>query len=199
MARNPERRQRIADAALEVIGAEGGRGLTHRAVDAWAEVPAGTTANYFPTRASLFSGMAQRIFTRIAPAQQSLERLRRLPADADAFAAYTRYVVERLLAVPQLALALIELRLEAARSPELAAELGDFLRRGFSEDDKFHATRGLPGGADEILLLHYAVDGIVLDRLTTPIEPGRDPLRDAEDLTRRILGRGTAVQQEIAS
>jgi hypothetical protein len=33
----------------------------------------------------------------------------------------------------------------------------------------FHATTGLPGGAFEIALLHYAVDGLLLDLLTTSI------------------------------
>lgn len=189
MARNERRRQHIADAALHVLGAEGGRGLTHRAVDAAAEVPVGTTANYFPSRAALFAGMARRVFTRIAPDPERLAALADRDADVEAFAAYTRYVVERLLAAPGLALALVELRLEAARSPELADELGAFLRSGLADDIDFHARRGLPGGVDEIVMLHYLADGIVLDRLTTPLRPGDDPLAAAEEITRRIMAQ----------
>ena len=40
---------------------EGSRALTHRAVDARAELPAGTCANYFPSRSALLLAMAERI------------------------------------------------------------------------------------------------------------------------------------------
>lgn len=44
---DPERRERIARAAIEVIGQRGVEGLTHRAVAAVADVPiAGTTYHY---------------------------------------------------------------------------------------------------------------------------------------------------------
>src|SRR6218665_2014261 len=111
VALNEQRRHLIADTALDVLGSDGSRGLTHRAVDTRARVPIGTAANYFPTRAALFAGMGQRIFERIAPDAGRLAELGDREADAETFIAYTRYVIERLLASPQLALALIELRL----------------------------------------------------------------------------------------
>ena len=43
-----DRRELIAEAALEVLEADGGRGLTHRAVDRRAGLPQGSTSNYFP-------------------------------------------------------------------------------------------------------------------------------------------------------
>ncbi len=43
--RNPERRRALVDAAIEVLADEGARGLTFRAVDARATVPAGPAAN----------------------------------------------------------------------------------------------------------------------------------------------------------
>lgn len=187
MALNEQRRRLLADAALEVLGAEGGRGLTHRAVDARAEVPVGTTANYFSTRAALFTGMGQRVFERIAPDPDRLAALSNRRADVDTFVAYTQYVVERLLAEPSLALALVELRLEAARNPELADQLGSFLQAGLAQDAEFNASRGLPGGIAEIVMLHHAIDGLVLDRLTTPLVPDEDPLRTAEEIARRIM------------
>jgi DNA-binding transcriptional regulator YbjK len=44
------RRELLCDTAIAVLATEGGRGLTHRAVDRQAGVPLGTTKNYFPTR-----------------------------------------------------------------------------------------------------------------------------------------------------
>ena len=43
MAGNPERRARLTDAGLRVLAEQGLRGLTHRAVDAQAGEPVGTT------------------------------------------------------------------------------------------------------------------------------------------------------------
>ncbi|QXV59519.1 TetR/AcrR family transcriptional regulator [Amycolatopsis sp. TNS106] len=47
------RKAMIGDAAIEVIAAEGMRGLTHRAVDRFAGLPAGSTSYYARTRAAL--------------------------------------------------------------------------------------------------------------------------------------------------
>jgi AcrR family transcriptional regulator len=55
--RKPDkRRQQIAEAALEVLAAEGARGLTHRAVDRAAGLPEGSTSNVFRSRAALLEG-----------------------------------------------------------------------------------------------------------------------------------------------
>jgi TetR/AcrR family transcriptional regulator, regulator of biofilm formation and stress response len=44
---DPERRQRIIDAAIRVIAGEGVRGFSHRAVAAEADVPLGSTTYHF--------------------------------------------------------------------------------------------------------------------------------------------------------
>lgn len=59
-----DRRTVLLDAALELVGTHGMRGLTHRAVDAAAEVPAGTTSNFFRTREALIRGLAERFVVR---------------------------------------------------------------------------------------------------------------------------------------
>lgn len=187
MVANPERRQLILDAALACLGAEGARGLTHRAVDRRAELPAGTTANYFATRSALILAMAERIYERIAPDPARLAAVAASDHGAAAVVAYVEYIVERLLGVPELALALIELRLEAARTPAVAGVLAPFLRGGLAADQQFHADAQLPGGDLEIELLHYAIDGLILDRLTVPLHPEADPKERARLLTRRVL------------
>lgn len=190
MVANPERRARIADAAIDILGTDGSRGLTHRAVDRRAQLPPGTSANYFPTRAALLEGVAERCFERVAPGERRLDELAHLDESAETFGRYVAYIVERLIATPALALTLIELRLEAARSPGVAERLGPFLRRGLESDVAFHVERGLPGGREEIVALHHLVNGIVLDHLTVPLVPGSDPAVVAAEVTRRLVDGG---------
>jgi DNA-binding transcriptional regulator YbjK len=172
MVSNPRRRGLIADAGLRVLAREGARGLTHRAVDQEAGLPTGTTSNYFRSRDALLGGLGERIFERLTPDPARVEELGRREPSPALFADYVRDIVRRLTAVPDLARALVELRLEGARRPELGRALGDTLRRGYQADVAFHATTGLAGGAFEIALLHYAIDGLVLDLLSTSIDAG---------------------------
>jgi len=51
----------VADAAIAVLADHGGRGLTHRAVDQAAGLPAGTTSNYARTREALLTLALTRI------------------------------------------------------------------------------------------------------------------------------------------
>jgi DNA-binding transcriptional regulator YbjK len=55
------RRDTLLDAAIRVLGERGMRTLTHRAVDAEAGVPAGSTSNYFSTREALFEAIVERV------------------------------------------------------------------------------------------------------------------------------------------
>ena len=67
MAKNEARRNALADAAITVLAREGSRGLTHRAIDAEAGVPLGTTSNYFRSREKLIAGLVERIGIRLSP------------------------------------------------------------------------------------------------------------------------------------
>lgn len=187
MVANPSRRAAVTDAALELLGREGGRAVTHRGVDAEAGLPAGTCANYYRSRPGLFEAMAQRIFTLLTPDPDRLEGLAVLPVE-EAGPAYAGYVVERLLDRPNLARALIELRLEASRSPDVAAPLATFLRAGLDADVAFHEARGLPGGREHVLRLHHLVNGILLDAVTIPLDPDADPITQARAAATALHG-----------
>jgi len=56
---NLHRRRRLAEAATHVLARGGSRGLTHRAVDAFADVPPGTTSRYFRSRDALFVAVTE--------------------------------------------------------------------------------------------------------------------------------------------
>jgi DNA-binding transcriptional regulator YbjK len=51
------KKRRALDAAIELVGTEGVRALTHRRVDAQAGLPDGSTSNYFRTRSALIRGV----------------------------------------------------------------------------------------------------------------------------------------------
>src|ERR1700758_2353592 len=64
MTKNPktgQRRRDLCDAAIELLAADGARGLTHLRVDRHAGFPDGTTAFYYQTRAALLRGAMDRV------------------------------------------------------------------------------------------------------------------------------------------
>jgi len=188
VVRNDERRAELADAGIRVLARDGARGLSHRAVDAAATAPPGTTSNYFRTRAALLDALVTRIGERLAPDPAVQEAFRGRAPDRELFRDYIRDIVARLGTERDVTLALFELRLEAARRPDVAAVLGGWLRAGLDGDVAFNLSAGLPGGRAEIVLLHYAIDGLLLDRLTTSIDPETAAEEAADLLVDRLLG-----------
>ncbi len=187
MAKNDIRRRAIADAGLRVLAAEGTRGLTHRAIDLAAGIPVGTTSNYFRSRDALVEGLVERIGERLAPTEEDRRRRSTSLPSRELFADYVGDIVRRLSEDRDVTIALLELRLESSRRPEVAALLGAWQRAGFGADVAFNASAGLPGGRREIALFHYAVDGLLLDRLTTPIDPDRSTDDIIDDLVDGLL------------
>lgn len=199
VARNDERRRALADAGLTVLAREGARGLTHRAVDAEAGVPTGTASNYFRSRDRLVAGLVERIGQRLTPAPEHLEALGQRSPSVELFRDYVRDIVERLTVNREVTLALFELRLEAARNPEVAAVMGAWLVASFHDDVAFNKAAGLPGGAAEIALFHYAIDGLMLDRLTTSIDPDTSTDDVVTALVDGLLGVGSGGGRQAGS
>jgi DNA-binding transcriptional regulator YbjK len=57
-------RDRTLDAAIDLLGTQGLRALTHRRIDQKAQLPPGSTSNYFRTRDALLTGVADAILQR---------------------------------------------------------------------------------------------------------------------------------------
>ncbi|MCN9239637.1 TetR family transcriptional regulator [Streptomyces sp. RY43-2] len=73
---DPERRQRIIDAAIRVVGRKGIAGLSHRSVAAEADVPLGSTTYHFTTLDELLVAalrQANEGFSRVLTASGLLE------------------------------------------------------------------------------------------------------------------------------
>jgi DNA-binding transcriptional regulator YbjK len=187
MVRNDQRRSTLADAGIRVLAEHGARGLTHRAIDVMAGTPRGTASNYFPTRDDLIAALVDRIEQRLTPDPETLAQLQQRTPGRALFTDYLRDVVRRVGADPHVSLALFELRLEASRRPSVAEALGAWRRRAFEDDVTFNANAGLPGGRTELALLHYAIDGLMLDQLTVPIDDSMSVDAAVTELVDRIL------------
>ena len=131
-----DRRTAILDGALEVLAEQGMRGLTHRAVDATAGLPPGSTSYYFRSRAALVTGCVQRLVERDLTEDVATVDAAVPGAGPDLPAvlagALTAVGVRMATAERQRTLARYELSLAAVRDAALRAELvagGDTIRR----------------------------------------------------------------------
>lgn len=190
MARNEERRRALTDAGLTVLSREGARGLTHRAVDREAGVPTGTTSNYFRTRDALIGALVTRIGERLAPTEDDIAARAGQVPDRRLFAAYMRDIVRRLTDDRDVTIAVFELRLEATRRPAVADLLDTWRQSGFEGDVAFNEAAGFAGGAREIALFHYAIEGLVFDRITGPLMPEESTDRIIDDLVQGLFPDG---------
>ncbi len=166
-----DRRELIADAALAVLEADGGRGLTHRAVDRRAELAEGSTSNYFATREALLTAALRRLVELERPAVEAMQAL--VPDGpyephraAELVAAQVRSWLEPERA--GLALARYELFLEARRRPGFQLEL-DRVRREYLElVERLLPTAGCRDPRRHAPQLLALLDGLVLNQLLQP-------------------------------
>jgi DNA-binding transcriptional regulator YbjK len=122
MTTNPPPRTRpqlIGDTAIDLLAERGLRGLTHRAVDEAAKLPAGSTSNHARTRAALLASAFARL---VELEKESLAPTLEMdgPPTLDLTAEAVAEMLHRTLTERRAqALARFELALEATRRPEL--------------------------------------------------------------------------------
>ncbi|MFD7783753.1 TetR/AcrR family transcriptional regulator [Streptomyces nojiriensis] len=186
---NQDRRDRLRDAAIAVLAQEGGRGLTHRAVDAAAAVPTGTAKNYFPTRDALLRAAAERCAERCRAPRQALAGAGPGPADAAQLAALLAGLLRDAAGPGRTrVLAYLELQAEAARRPWLAALLDPVAAADFTAHAHLLRTAGLPGGPARARALTLALHGAVSHLLTgAPATLAAAGLDDLDRFTRELL------------
>ncbi|SCG35334.1 transcriptional regulator, TetR family [Micromonospora humi] len=163
----------LADAAVELVAAGGMRALTHRAVDARAGMPPGTTSAYLRTRQALIEAVVQRLadLDREDLVAHDLPTAPAGPAPAlgpdglDQLAAGVAEVLDRWLTVGRSrSLARYACLLEATHRPELRRILhhGSVLRVQARE------LLARAGAADPVRQgdqFVAFVDGLLFDRL----------------------------------
>ncbi|MFJ2865248.1 TetR/AcrR family transcriptional regulator [Kitasatospora sp. NPDC087314] len=165
----------IADAAIALIAERGLRGLTHRAVDEAAGLPAGSTSNLARTRAALLElaltrivevetgdylgagggpGAGEPLADEPLAGAPSRELLVRTGADA---------LHQALTVGRTLTLARLELALEAARRPELRAVYDRFGARFHDHAAVLLARSGSSDPAGDARRLIRWCDGVLFN------------------------------------
>ncbi|MFD9722884.1 TetR/AcrR family transcriptional regulator [Streptomyces sp. NPDC059072] len=208
-----ERRTLIADAAIDLVAAAGLRGLTHRAVDGAARLPAGSTSYYFRTRTALIGACYQRLAeldlddlaedgpsastpsastssastssasTPSASTPSASTPSASTPFGRDEAAAALGGLLLRWLTVGRARqLARFELSLEAARNPELEADLHRAGQGARSRAAAMLAGLGADRPREAAELLAAWTDGLLYDRLAGALARSR-PTPDPAELT----------------
>jgi DNA-binding transcriptional regulator YbjK len=190
------RRVDILDAAIELLGDHGVRGVTHRAVDAAAGIPAGSTSNYFRTKDALLMAVVERFATRERTNWEDLaaSACPLNPAElAQALAAFARDSTG-----PQrtLTLARYAILVEAAQHPALQAKLavtGARVNAGFA-----HWLRvvGSQNPERDTLIVANHITGLVLHELAYPVA-AFDPAPQLTVLIEALVGAGQGRPPDV--
>ncbi|MCR3721756.1 MULTISPECIES: TetR/AcrR family transcriptional regulator [Prauserella salsuginis group] len=175
------RQRRVTDAAIEIIATDGLRGLTHRAVDMEAGLPAGSTSSCFRTRLALLGGVLDRL---VELDEAVLEQLPTTGWDSRSIEHRER-LVELLAELLTYWLgparsrtrARLELYLDAARRPELADALHAANRRFLDRASAAMGASGVPVPEETARLLLAGLDGVLYDALARPFLGGDHPAR----------------------
>ncbi|OLT30294.1 hypothetical protein BJF79_39175 [Actinomadura sp. CNU-125] len=176
------------DAAVAVLAEQGSRGLTHRAVDAAADVPPGTTSRYFRTRGALLDGVVERLTHRLKAHIDAHPVHPVSPAELeDVLVAVLTGMLTDGRHDP---IALFELHLESTRDADLRRTLTGALRDRADLLVRHCGAAGLGIGHDEAMLLEMSVLGIVFTALTTGVP--ESPVLPIRTAVRALLARHRA-------
>ena len=180
------RREQLLDAAIDLVGDQGLRALTHRAVDARAGLPFGSSSNHFRTRNALIAALVDRVAIREVGLME--QYLSAAPPTTPGDLARMLGLVARDQAGPHrlLALARYALLVEGSRSTELSARL---MSTGARVNAHVTAWLRLIGSADpdrDLHLLGNYVVGVVLHQLAMP-DPAFDPTDHLEALLASLI------------
>ncbi|WP_447006277.1 TetR/AcrR family transcriptional regulator [Saccharothrix isguenensis] len=158
-----ERMAALADAAIHVVATKGMRGLTHRAVDARAGVPTGSTSAYFRTRKALIEGVVQRLADLDNAEVEDVDTT--TPLDLDRLAEGIAHVLDQWMTTGrERTLARYACLLEATHHPELRGILAHG-ERPRARARAMLAAAGAPDPERQGRELVAFVDGLVFDRL----------------------------------
>jgi DNA-binding transcriptional regulator YbjK len=184
MPANPERRNQILDAAIDILCDDGVGGLTHRQADTRAGVPAGTTSNYFRTRQALLEATAART---VELHWQRVEMLQSVigPISRDALKALMIRMLDPDDQFRRWTLARFELFMESTRREELRPLMKELQAAAVKSATLMFEAAGFTPTPERIDELSRVLNGFVFSNLTVAPEPGS---QDAAGMVERLLG-----------
>lgn len=175
---NQQRREALADAAIGIVSREGTHGLSHRAVDEAAEVPRGTTSNYFRSREALLEATVTRLVQLHFDWINELRAKRSDDLDRTALQeVMSTVLIEAVTTYQDRYRAMLELLLEGTRRPELRESLVRIFGGAFELIHDAHRANGVEPTEQEVHLLRVCYIGvlfgyIVLPETLTQLGPG---------------------------
>ena len=169
------RRLKLLDAAISLLGEHGVHGLTHRAVDALAGVPAGSAANYFRTRDALMTAVVERFAARERAAWDDIAARLTPTSPQELAVALAEFAKESTGPNRSVTLARYAILVEAANRPELRAQLGETGARVMVWAHNWMRAAGSPDPERDAPLVMNYWTGLVLHELSNP-DPRFDPL-----------------------
>jgi DNA-binding transcriptional regulator YbjK len=183
MPPNPERRNQILDAAIDILCDDGVGGLTHRQVDNRAGLPAGTTSNYFRTRQALLEATAARTvdlhWQRVEVLQSAIG-----PLSRDGLKALMIRMLEPDEQFRRWTLARFELFMEGTRRPELQPFIKDLQAAAVKSATLIIEAAGFTPTPEQMDELSRLLNGLVFSNLTLPPQSGT---QDTAGLVDRLL------------
>jgi AcrR family transcriptional regulator len=165
---------RVLEAAVELLGTEGLRSLTHARVDERAGLPKGSTSNYFRTRAALLTGVGDWI---VETELSQVGAAAAVPQSANDLVDMLCGLVEVVTGPNRtLTAARLTVFMEANHDPEIRASVS----RGRSAMEEYLlATLTRLGAADPLVgaqTLMACAEGVILHRIARHDETDPRPL-----------------------
>ena len=178
------RRAELAAAAMTVVAEGGLRALTHRAVDAAAGVPAGTTSAYLRTRAALLAALTEHVASSLLEGVEELTgRLGPTSAESEVVEGTTA-LLRAWVRQPDLVLVRAELMLEAIRSTELHDLFLPWREQLVAMVAGVAEAKGVPDATRRSAAVVSALEGILTGAL---LQPERRRAAYVEDMVTTVL------------
>jgi DNA-binding transcriptional regulator YbjK len=187
--RNEQRRKRILEATVRIIGREGPGSVTHRAVAAEAGVPLAATTYYFASKEALFNeALTASVWSDLAELEVLARSMAQSPASVESFAqSIAVFLAAQLRRRRATIVAQYELVLEAARHSSMRAAARASTDAYVRLCEMMLEKIGSANPIGDARLLVALMDGLLLDQLAaTRSQFDVDVL--AQQLRRFIVG-----------
>ncbi|EID56341.1 hypothetical protein SacxiDRAFT_4156 [Saccharomonospora xinjiangensis XJ-54] len=164
------RRDQVLNAAIRVLGSQGTRQLTHRAVDAEARLPEGSTSNYFRNRDALVAGVLDRLVAQDEQAWGLFSAdLDTSALTLDGFAEAVAQFVDELASTARTAtLARHAIFLEAAHREHLREQVESRRQRLQTWGAPWLRRLGSPHPERDFAALRALLEGLLFQQCTLP-------------------------------